>query len=49
MRTDFVRNSVAVGAGVLLTLLGGLPLLEAVRRGGMPFLTEEKHVKEGNG
>jgi len=24
MRTDFVRNSVAVGAGVLLTLLGGL-------------------------
>ena len=46
MRTDFVRNSVAVGAGVLLTLLGGLPLLEAVRRGGMPFLTEEKRLKD---
>lgn len=33
MRTDFVRNSVAVGAGVLLTLLGGIPLVDAVRKG----------------
>lgn len=42
MRTDFVRNSVAMGAGVLLTLLGGLPLLDAVRRGTIPFLPEDK-------
>ncbi len=32
LRTDFVRNSVAVGAGLLLTLLGGIPLMEAVIR-----------------
>lgn len=42
MRTDFVRNSVAVGAGVLLTLLGGIPLLEAVRRGNVPFFPAEQ-------
>lgn len=35
MRTDFVRNSVAVGAGVLLTLLGGIPLVDAVMKGSL--------------
>ncbi len=35
MRTDFVRNSVAVGAGVLLTLLGGIPLVDAVLKGSL--------------
>ncbi len=33
MRTDFVRNSVAVGAGVLLTILGSIPLVDAMLRG----------------
>ena len=42
MRTDFMRNSVAVGAGVLLTLLGGIPLLEAARKGNIPFWTDNK-------
>ena len=34
MRTDFMRNSVAAAAGVLLTMLGGIPLFDAFRRGG---------------
>lgn len=33
MRTDFMRNSVAAAAGVLLTMLGGIPLFDAFRRG----------------
>lgn len=33
LRTDFVRNSVAAAAGVLLTMLGGIPLFDAFRRG----------------
>ncbi len=33
LRTDFVRQSLAIGAGVLLTLVGGLPILDAVRQG----------------
>lgn len=33
LRTDFMRQSVAVGAGVLLTLIGGIPIIEAVRQG----------------
>lgn len=33
MRTDFVRNSMAVGAGVLLTILGGIPLVDAMLKG----------------
>lgn len=36
MRTDFVQNAVAVGAGVLLTLIGGIPLIDAVRKGQIP-------------
>lgn len=36
MRTDFL-DSVAASANVLLNLLGGNPLVEAVRRGGIPF------------
>lgn len=48
MRTDFVRNSVAVGAGVLLTLLGGIPLVDAVRKGqiGLPGRRQEEEESE---
>ncbi|MEW6281793.1 MAG: creatininase family protein [Candidatus Eremiobacterota bacterium] len=46
MRTDFVRNSVAVGAGVLLTLLGGIPLVDAVRNGKIQIPGMEKKDEE---
>jgi len=39
MRTDFL-DSVAAGARVLLTLLGGNPLLEKVKKGKIPFWTK---------
>ena len=38
MRTDFL-DSVAASASVLLNLLGGNPLVEAVRKGNIPFWT----------
>ena len=41
MRTDLL-DSVAAGARVLLTLLGGKPLLDAVRKGHIPFWNERK-------
>ncbi len=46
MRTDFVRNSVAVGAGVLLTLLGGIPLVDAVRKGQIAIPGMDKRQEE---
>lgn len=46
MRTDFVRNSVAVGAGVLLTLLGGIPLVDAVRNGKIQIPGQKKDEEE---
>lgn len=49
MRTDFVRNSVAVGAGVLLTILGGIPLVDAVMKGSLQipgWEAQEKNEEE---
>ena len=45
MRTDFVRNSVAVGAGVLLTILGGIPLVDAVKKGSLQIPGMEPQAK----